>query len=149
MWCTRCLSGSFTGVARLGHDVPEDVKQAFDYQRELNIPRALMGKSIVELGKAARYACNGDDLGMLEIDMSVAFVQLRLGDANGAVDMPACRELVAASPSTSAFLERLSTGQLDLCKKALKAMTNQSSEKGLALDRLPASCVNFLRAVKS
>ena len=59
---------TYSGVARLGANLSDEVKATFDYQREMKIPRTMMGKSIMEFGKLARYACNGG-LDLVEVDM--------------------------------------------------------------------------------
>ena len=95
---------TYSGVARLGADLSSDVKATFAYQLELKIPRTRMGHSVVSNGRLVRYVTAGK-LNMIEIDLSVAFVQLRV-DRAPMMALPCCRLLLAQEP-TNEFLAEL------------------------------------------
>ena len=137
---------SYSGVARLGADLSDEVKATFDYQRKMQIPRTMMGKSIMEFGKLARYACNGG-LDLVEVDMISAFLQLRLADAGDNVAMPACRKLLSCEDIDGA-LERMSGGALAAAKKTLKGMMYLADGKTVPIDELPPVCADFLLTVR-
>jgi len=109
---------TYSGVARLGSDLGEDVKATFNYQRKLGIPRSRMGHSVFSSGKLIRYVTAGN-LNMIEIDLNVAFIQLRVDKAAPSCAMPCCR-LLLAQESTNDFLAVLAgEGGLCLMKKEL------------------------------
>ena len=142
---------SQSGVAGLGADLPQEVKDAFEYQIALRIPRSQMGKSCFAFGRLYRYVLGGR-MGMAEIDMCLAFIQLRLRDCAGELTMPACSKLVACE-NPNEELERMSGGRLQQVKTVLKRFVNVASDDsvardGINLNELPSRCLEFLRAVR-
>jgi hypothetical protein len=84
-------------------------------------------------------------LNMIEIDLNVAFIQLRVDNAAPSCAMPCCRRLLAQE-STNDFLAVLAgEAGLSLMKKALKVMQNCGNAD---LTPFGADAKQFLRGVR-
>ena len=82
-----------------------------------------MGRSVFSFGKLVRCVVAGE-LGMVEVDLCVAFVQLRVHHAPPDERLPACRELLAQENTDDFFKARCGDVSLKDAKRDFKAVQN-------------------------
>ena len=140
----------YSGLHRLGDAATDEVLNLFNVQRMLGVRRNKMGLSAFAGGKGLRSICRfGIDY--VEVDLVMAFCQLRLMHKPDNVSMPASQELFNLGAESVAARVGMDT---DAFKAALRPAFNGGNvddqlpqQAQLLLEEIREEHLNFMKKV--